>query len=308
MIKLSKIIFFTLIIFTPLKAIESFIVFKVNNEIVTNIDLNTEYKYLIALNNQMENLDKETGLKLAKESIIREKVKKNELLRYYELDSSKKYLDGVIEQFYKNIGIKSLDDFKNYLSKYDLELNEVRKKAEIEILWNELIRMKYQNQININEKILKQQIEKKSAVDGLINEYELAEIIFQINEDDNLNNKKDLILIDIQEQGFDNAANIHSISDTSRFGGNLGWVDEQQLSVEINEAIKELEINAISDPIKISSGYLILKIKDKKQKQINLDKKKLFNQAIPFETNKQYNQFSIIYFNKIKLNSIISEQ
>lgn len=308
MIKLSKIIFFTLIIFTPLKAIESFIVFKVNNEIVTNIDLNTEYKYLIALNNQMENLDKETGLKLAKESIIREKVKKNELLRYYELDSSKKYLDGVIEQFYKNIGIKSLDDFKNYLSKYDLELNEVRKKAEIEILWNELIRMKYQNQININEKILKQQIEKKSAVDGLINEYELAEIIFQINEDDNLNNKKDLILIDIQEQGFDNAANIHSISDTSRFGGNLGWVDEQQLSVEINEAIKELEINAISDPIKISSGYLILKIKDKKQKQINLDKKKLFNQAIQFETNKQYNQFSIIYFNKIKLNSIISEQ
>jgi peptidyl-prolyl cis-trans isomerase SurA len=308
MIKLSKIIFFTLIIFTPLKAIESFIVFKVNNEIVTNIDLNTEYKYLIALNNQMENLDKETGLKLAKESIIREKVKKNELLRYYELDSSKKYLDGVIEQFYKNIGIKSLDDFKNYLSKYGLELNEVRKKAEIEILWNELIRMKYKNQININEKILKQQIEKKSAVDGLINEYELAEIIFQINEDDNLNNKKDLILIDIQEQGFDNAANIHSISDTSRFGGNLGWIDEQQLSVEINEAIKELEINAISEPIKISSGYLILKIKDKKQKQINLDKKKLFNQAIQFETNKQYNQFSIIYFNKIKLNSIISEQ
>jgi peptidyl-prolyl cis-trans isomerase SurA len=308
MIKLFKIIFFALIIFTPLKAIESFILFKVNNEIITNIDLNTEYKYLIALNNQMENMDKETGLKLAKESIIREKVKKNELLKYYELDSSKKYLDGVIEQFYKNIGIESLDAFKNYLSEYGLELNEVRKKAEIEILWNELIRMKYKNQININEKILKQQIKKKSAIDGIINEYELAEIIFQINEENELNVKKDLILVDIQERGFNNAANIHSISDTSRFGGNLGWVDEQQLSIEINQAIKELEINAISEPIKISNGYLILKIKDKKQKQMNLDKKKLFNQAKQFETNKQYNQFSIIYFNKIKLNSIISEK
>ena len=75
--KFYELTLLILIIFTPLKAIESHIVLKVNNEIVTNIDLDTEYKYLIALNNDLTNIDKETVLKLAKESIIREKIKKN---------------------------------------------------------------------------------------------------------------------------------------------------------------------------------------------------------------------------------------
>ena len=75
--KLIKYIFFILILFTPVKSIESYISFKVNNEIVTNIDLDTEYRYLVALNNELQNTDKNTLLKLSKESIIKEKIKKN---------------------------------------------------------------------------------------------------------------------------------------------------------------------------------------------------------------------------------------
>ncbi len=307
MMKFYELTLLILIIFTPLKAIESHIVLKVNNEIITNIDLDTEYKYLIALNNDLTNIDKETLLKLAKESIIREKIKKNELLKYYKFGDTEKFLKVIVENFYKKLNIENLNDFEEYLNQYDLKLKIVQDKIEIEMLWNKLIGVKYGQQLNINEEILKKQIEKKSNDNEFVKEYDLSEIIFQINDENDLNNKINLIQKNIKEQGFKNTANIYSIADTSKFGGNLGWVDEKQLSQEINIAIEKLEIGEVSQPIKITNGFLILKIQNKKQKKIKFDKKKLLEQAILFEKNKQYNQFSIIYYNKIKLNSLINE-
>jgi peptidyl-prolyl cis-trans isomerase SurA len=305
--QLIRLIIFSLIFFTPLKAIESYIEFKVNDEIITNVDLDTERRYLIALNNELKNTDKKILLRLAKESIIREKIKKNELLKYYELDSSQDYIDDVIENFYKKLNIKNLNEFEAYLSDYNLKLKNVKDKIQIQLLWKSLIGEKYSDQMNINEEKLKKKIEENSDAKEFDTEYELSEIIFQINDTAELSNQINLIQEDIKKQGFKNAATIHSISDSSKFGGNIGLVNESKLSKEIANAIVNLEIGEISLPIKIANGFLLLKIVNKKQKQIQIDKKQLLEQAINFETNKQYNQFSIIYFNKIKLNSIISE-
>jgi len=305
--QLIRLIIFSLIFFTPLKAIESYIEFKVNDEIITNVDLDTERRYLIALNNELKNTDKKILLRLAKESIIREKIKKNELLKYYELNSARDYIEDVIENFYKKLNIKNLNEFETYLSDYNLKLKNVKDKIEIQVLWKSLIGEKYSDQMNINEEILKKKIEENYDAKEFDTEYELSEIIFQINDTVELSNQINLIQEDIKKQGFKNAATIHSISDSSKFGGNIGWVNESKLSKEIANAIVNLEIGEISLPIKIANGFLLLKIVNKKQKQIQIDKKQLLEQAINFETNKQYNQFSIIYFNKIKLNSIISE-
>jgi len=305
--KISKFILLILIIFTPLKAIETYVELKVNNEIITNIDLNTQYKYLIALNNELKNANKETVLKLARESIIREVIKKNEISKYYVFESSDDFLDDVIENFHKKMNIENLNDFEVYLNQYNLTLDDVRYKVKIEMLWNRLIGSKYKSQINIRENILKQQIEKDSNNSMFVKEYELSEIVFQIDNKNDLNNKMILIQRDIDDKGFRNTANIYSISDSAKFGGNIGWITEKQLSQEINLAIEKLEIGEISKPIKVVSGFLILKIKKKKEKIFKKDKKKILEQAITFETNKQYGQFSIIYYNQIRLNSIISE-
>jgi len=307
MMKISKFILLILIIFTPLKAIETYVELKVNNEIITNIDLNTQYKYLIALNNELKNANKETVLKLARESIIREVIKKNEISKYYVFESSDDFLDDVIENFHKKMNIENLNDFEVYLNQYNLTLDDVRYKVKIEMLWNRLIGSKYKSQINIRENILKQQIEKDSNNSMFVKEYELSEIVFQIDNKNDLNNKMILIQRDIDDKGFRNTANIYSISDSAKFGGNIGWITEKQLSQEINLAIEELEIGEISKPIKVVSGFLILKIENKKEKIFKKDKKKILEQAITFETNKQYGQFSIIYYNQIRLNSIISE-
>jgi peptidyl-prolyl cis-trans isomerase SurA len=286
--------------------VETHIVFKVNNQIITNMDLNNEYRYLMALNNELTNIDKNTLLKVAKDSIIREKIKENELLRYYNLGDSPEYLEPVIKNFYQKLEIKDLNGFKEYLLQYDLEIDTVRDKIEIEVLWNKLIANKYQNQLNIKKKVLKEKIEKNSS-DKIIKEYELSEIIFQIKNINDLDNKVKLIQKNIKEQGFKNTANIFSISESSKFGGNIGWLDEKKLSKEINLAINELKISEISKPIRITNGFLILKINNIRQKEIKFDREKLLDEAIIFETNKQYNQFSIIYYNKIKINSVISE-
>tara|TARA_B100000780_G_C21100435_1_gene444046 strand:+ start:27 stop:899 length:873 start_codon:yes stop_codon:yes gene_type:complete len=290
-----------------MESIESFIKLKINNKIVTNVDLDTEYRYLISLNNELQNTDKETLLKIAKESIIREMIKKDELLKYYEFDSSQAYLDNIIKNFYEKMGLESLDDFKDYLDTYDLELDVIKDKIQIEVLWNKLIGNKYKNQLNINEEILKEQINKVSNNNGDIKEYKLSEIIFQKNNEMSLDDKLNLIQKDIEEKGFRTAANIHSIADSSKFGGDTGWVDEKKLSSLINMTINKLEINEISKPIKVTNGFLILKLEDKRISKIEVNKEQLLEQAIIFEQTKQYNQFSIIYYNKIKLNSIISE-
>ena len=307
MIKILRLMFLSLIIYLPLEAMESHVILKVNNQIITNIDLNNEYQYLLALNSELSNIEEKTILELAKESIIREQIKKNEILKYYNLGEDRDYLEPVIRNFYEKLNIDDEDSFKNYLNKYGLKLASIKDKVEIEILWNRLIGIKYKNQLNIKEEILKQKIEKNSN-DKTIKEYELSEIIFQIDSTNDMENKISLIQKKIEEQGFKNTANIYSISESSKFGGSLGWINEKQLSQEINLAINKLRIGEISKPIKISNGFLILKIDNLKQKEIEIDKKKLLEEAILFETNKQYGQFSIIYYNKIKLNSIISEQ
>ena len=307
MIKLFKFIFLSLLIFTPAKSSENIIKIKVNNEIITSLDLENEYNYLLALNNKLKNLDDLIIKKLAKQSIIRETIKKEELSKYYDLDKETEFLEKVIKEFYTKLNIKDINGFSDYLNGYNLKLDNVKNKIKIEMLWNRLIGSKYRDLININKKSLREQIAKNSTK-NFSNEYELSEIVFKINSANNLDEEVDIIQKTIDEQGFSIAANIYSIADSSKFGGDIGWIEEKNLSKKIIQGIQELKVGEISTPIKIPNGFLILKVKSKKDKIINVDKDKLLQEAILFERNRQFNQFSIIYYNKINLNSVISEQ
>ena len=137
-------------------------------------------------------------------------------------------------------------------------------------------------------------------------EFNLSEIVFQIKNDNEVIKKK-LIKKDIVEKGFKSAANIYSISESSKFGGELGWIKSNQLSNKILDILTDLSIDEISEPIKIPNGYMILKINDIREVAIEKDKEKLLDELIKVETNNKYSQFSIIYYNKLKLNSVISE-
>ncbi len=301
-IKLFIIFFFNN---ASIASINSFIVVKINNEIITNIDIKQEYNYLIALNNELKNLEKASVMKLAKNSLVREKIKKNELAKYFEFDHTKSYLDKILKRFYLNLKLNNINEFENYLKDFDLTLNSVRKKIEIELLWNELIFKKYKEQLDIDKNELKKKIKKENYKKK---KYELSEIVFQVDKKKKLNEIIEKIKESIMTNGFKNTANIYSVSDSSKFGGKIGWIYEEQLSSIIINNVKKLNIGEITDPISIPGGFLILKLENTKTEKVEINFDKELKNLIKFETERQLNQFSTIYFNKIKLNSLISEQ
>ena len=301
-----KILLLSLLLLLPVKANETNIVIKVNNEIITNIDIENEIKYLVALNNELKETSEEILKNLAKQSVIKEKIKKKEVSKYFKFNTSQEFLDTVIKSYYTKLGIDSLENFKIYLQEYDLELDIVKNKIEIELLWNQLIGRQYQDQIIINKKDLENKVEKYLKENELTKEFNLSEIVFQIKNDNEVIKKK-LIKKDIVEKGFKSAANIYSISESSKFGGELGWIKSNQLSNKILDILTNLSIDEISEPIKIPNGYMILKINDIREITIEKDREKLLDELIKAETNNKYSQFSIIYYNKLKLNSVISE-
>ena len=251
----------------------AFIAFKINNQIVTNIDIENEARYLIALNNQLNKLDNKKIIEIAKQSIIKETVKRIELVKYFVLDQKNPFLDTVIENFYLKLQLNSEEEFAEYLKKYDLTIQSVKKKIEIENTWNQFIMDKYKDQLNIDinflkEKIASRKTSKKSEA------YKLSEIIFEKNKDQSLEETIEKIKESIEEIGFANTANIYSLSDSAKFGGDIGWVSGENLSSKISVTIKKLEIKNYTSPIQLGNNFLILRLEDKKNENIKIDEKK----------------------------------
>ena len=163
LIKIKKIliIFLISIIFfnTGLKSQEVKIVAKINNEIITNIDVENEYIYLTALNLSLKDIEKK-NLDFAKNSFIKEKVKKIELLKYYELNKKNMTVDNMMENIFQRLGLNSQSEFKDYLENLELDYDEIYKKIEIETVWNQMIYTRYKDRVIINEDELKKEIMK----------------------------------------------------------------------------------------------------------------------------------------------------
>tara|TARA_B110000444_G_scaffold256492_1_gene292939 strand:+ start:1646 stop:2509 length:864 start_codon:yes stop_codon:yes gene_type:complete len=280
---------------------------KVNNEIITNFDIEQEAKYLGALNNELKKLSNDKIIIIAKNSLIREKIKKNEILKYFLFNKNQVLVNDFVKRFYTNLNFENEKMFIDYLNTYGLKFEDVKKKFEIELLWNELIKQKFSQDINIDKSLFKQKIIDNKLSEKSMVEYELAEILFKVEKISDKEKKIATIKNDININGFKNAANIYSISDTAKFGGTIGWINEGQLSKNILSYIEELNIGDVTEPIKTSGGYLILKIKDKKEKSIELDKEIILQNLINYEMQQQFSKLSIIYYSKIKLNNSISE-
>jgi len=306
-VKFILFLFLLLIISFKSSTAENFyIVYKINNEIITNSDIEKEYRYLVSLNNQLKNLEKQKIIELSKESALREKIKKIELIKYFDLKTINIDIDNYLENFYRNLNIKNKKEFEEYLQSNNISLSYVRKKIEIEILWNQLIYDRYIGQINIDTNQLKEKVKKLISTKKQ-KKYSLSEILFNIENNSNFEKKLENINQSISEIGFKNTANIYSISDSSKFGGKIGWIEEQKLSTKILEQLKALEVGQYTSPVQVGSSFLILKIEEIKYENAIINEDEELNKMIQFETSKQLDQFSKIFYEKIKINSFINE-
>jgi len=289
-------------------SIENKILFKINNEIITSIDIFNEINYLKALNKKTENLDEKTTIEISKNSIIREKIKEITILKDADKTSiniNDEYLNDAVKNLYSKLNLYSDIEFQNYLDTYDLNLEFVKKKLSIEIAWNELIVNKFRSRILIDKnKIMK---EVKNQDQMKVEELLLSEIFFNVENKSKINEKFIQIEKDILTVGFENAVLIHSKSNTVDKDGSLGWINERSLNKDIKSKISTLEVGKYTQPLTIPGGFLILALKDKRiiNKKINTDEE--IEKLIRFRTNQQYTQFSNVYFKRIEKDIAINE-
>ena len=286
---------------------ESSIIAKIGNEIVTSYDLEVEIKYLMALSPNIKSLTQEQKINLAKDSIIREKVKINEILKYFELGQEADYLNKVTAETYHKLGLKNEFEFGNYLSNYDLTVDDIKKKIEIEIIWNKVIFSKYKDQVEIDKEKIKKKLKEEELKLNKQEVFLLSEILFHAKNKKELDKKYIKILESIEKEGFKNTATIYSVSDTAKFGGLIGWIQKNQLSNLVIGEILKINIGEFTKPINVPSGLLIIRIDEKKIKESKIDFDLELKKIISYEKNKKLRQFSFIHYKKIKNNIKIYE-
>ena len=288
-----------------------FIVAKVDGKIITNFDIKKEADYLKTLNPKLLNLEKKRIYDLSKNSLINEIIKKDELSKYVDLKENNEENTLMINQYlndlYSKLNIKNEQDLKQLLkSKKTYSIEEVKEKLKIEILWNQLIYARYGQLVKIDKKDLSEKIEKMK--NKRIREFLLKEIVFNKKNNQSLDSLIEEINLSINKNGFDNTANIYSNSNSAKFGGNIGWVGENRLSEVVFKELDKIEKSNITNVIKVGNNRLILKIEDIRYKDILINKDEELQKMIKFETNKQLNQYSRIYFDKTKVNYVINEE
>ena len=297
--------FIIIILFMNLaKSQEIIIIAKVDNEIITNIDIEIEKKYLLLLNDRLKKLNKKEFFILAKNSLIREIIKKKEINKSFK-KRDEKIKNKIIENFYNRLGFKRKSEFIKFLDSKKINFENLKEKLIIEAFWNQLIFIKFKNKIRIDKNAIEKDIINYYNSRDKKYEFNLSEIVIDVEKDVIL--KKKEIFKYIKEFGFRVAANKYSKSDTSKYGGEIGWIKSSRLNKKVKKKISEINIGEITEPIQTSNGYLFLKLNDKREIKEKLDLENELKQQVEFEKNRQLNQFSLNYYKKLKQNTSIYE-
>lgn len=300
-----KILFLFLIFLkSEINAYENKIVVKVDNEIITSIDILNEIDYLTFINKDLKKFEKEKIYEISKNSLIREKVKKIEVLKNFnEMKVDEQYLDAAIKNYITRLNISSFESFTNQINKYGLDIKDIKQRFTIELLWNQLIYKKYSNSVKVDKELIKKEFQQTNKQ----KEFLLSEIVFNVQDNENIQDKYKIIENTIKEQDFNRAAAIHSTSDSASSGGILGWIKQSSIDPKINNELKNITINQFTKPIVVPGGFLILKINNIRETEKKNNSEKEVELIFEEKVNQQLNQFSNIYFNKVLKSIAINE-
>ena len=299
--KLKVLIIIIYFIASQAYALENKIILKVDNDIITSLDIFEEIKTLKFFNENLNQISNEEIYKIGLESLLNHKIKKNEVLvNFGNLNlKNEDYLKALIENTYKKKGYKNLREFKDILNNKGINFNYYEEKIKTNILWGQIVYSKYSNKIIVDENDLLEKIKNQKNLNRSFN---LSEIVFQIENINELDTKYQLIKSDIEKIGFENSILKYSQNISSDNNGQLGWVDEKFINKNIQDQLDNIAIGAITKPIRIPSGFLILKKNDVKTIEQEIDIEEELKKLVNYERDKLLNNYSNIYFNKVKNN------
>ena len=277
------------------------IVLRIDNNIITTIDLENEISFLKIQNPKIKKLNKNDLKELSKNSLIRQIIKKSETDKYFKIENNLSLGEKLVEQNYIDKGFLNESEFKIFLKNQNLQYDIYKEKLIIEKLWTTLIYEKFKNKIKVDEKKIRKRIEEYVSKENISYEYNLSEILYDSDTD------YKILQNFIEEYGFETAANKYSISETSLNSGKIGWVKVNNLTNEIKNIIYKLNKGEISKPFKISNGNLIIKVNDIKKSKNKFNLNEEVKKQINFEQNRQLNNLSLNFYKKLKQNRMIYE-
>ena len=303
----QKLIIFILLCITFFNntiAKENKILVKVNNKIITSVDIFNEINFLSFVNKEFKNIKKNQQIQIAKNSLIKDKIKSIEILKFKKnLNLENENFEKIIKNYFRNQNIKNSENLESLFRNNNLDIEFLREKISIDTFWKALIYKKFHRNVKINESEIKKSILEREKQ----NEYMLSEIVFTLGKDEKLIKKLEKIKNTIENKNFSEAALNFSISDTSNNGGELGWIKENVLNKKIKNELNNISNGEITNPITIPGGFLILYRKDSREIKNSLDVNNELKNIINQRTNDQLNRFSNIYINKLKKNIQIDE-
>ena len=287
------------------------ILYKINNDVITSYDVKNESMYLKALNKNLANLPDEELSKTAIQSLIREKIKKDEIERVYEIDYENALksndINNIIKNLYSNLEFESDEDFYNYLKDNNVTEKNLKQKFVIEQMWNQLIVNKYNKLIKINQDDINKKVDEIIRKNKEVTIFNLSEIVFlEKNKKDNEEKYKE-IKKSIKEIGFDETAILYSISESAKLGGKIGWINENQISKKITNELSKITIGQYSEIINTAGGNIILKLNDKKKETTKIDREKEIKKLIRFKKNQLFTEYSIIYYKELENKAYVDE-
>ena len=287
------------------------ILYKINEDVITTYDVENESNYLKTLNKNLENISKKELIETSIQSLIREKIKKNEIDRVFEINYEKAMksdnINNLIKNFYSNLNFATENDFQEYLAKNNVSMFNLKKKFVIEQMWNQLIVNKYDSIIKINTNEINRKVDKIISENNEISSFDLSEIVFlEKNKKDN-ENKYLEIKKSIIEIGFNETAILYSISESAKLGGKIGWINENQISKKILDEIKRIDIGEYTEIINTAAGNIILKLNDKKKEKTVIDRQKEINKLIRFKRNQLLTEYSIIFYKELENKSYVKK-
>ena len=303
MIKIKKIILGSIILlfFTQNSygVIKDSVYATVGNKAITHSDIVNEIKTILILNNQVFSEDQKQQLEAAAvKSTIQRNIKRIEIEKFPNLTFSYSDLNNELKRLAKNINM-SLEVFKDIFDRNNVDFSIVENRIETELLWNSLIFQLYKNNLTVDENEINEQltlIKTKKTID----EFLLSEIIFKINEKDQLESETKKIKEKIKSEGFKKVAMSYSISESAERGGSLGWVNENVMAKKFKSVIFNTPVGEISEPILLPNGILIFKINDKRSIKAEIDIEKVKNELVNNEKTKLLKMYSMSHYDKLR--------
>ena len=280
--------------------------YKIDEDIITNYDIYNERDYLIFWRPNLKELSDKEILELSKNSLIREIIKKKELNRIFKNLPNDDLMTDMKSKLMNYINVSNEGELRNKLIENNLDYNLILEKLKYESLWNELIFKKFSSLVKVNEKNLRSELDKKISNTKKY-EYNLSELLFEVEANETLDMKYKKIKEYINAKGFKNATYTFSISNSSNNGGEIGWVKETLLSDELSKILRKMQRDQLTKPLKYPNGYLLIKINDIRDLKEVIDIEKELKELVQYETRRQLNQYSILYYKKLKQNTSINE-